>query len=139
MEIRLHRTVLAAAFTLGCTVFAGHQYFSVEDTVRPLSDCTRISCVGKINGRTAIPAGRYEIKDTYSPKFHKKVLELQNVPGFQGVRIHSGNSADDTEGCLILGFKQSSTGVLQSNAALLQFNADVRAALKNGPVWITLE
>lgn len=140
MELKLNRAILTAAFTLGCITLSGHQYFTVEDTVRPLSACTVSSCVGKINGRTAIPAGRYRIKDTYSPRFKKYMLELQNVPGFQGIRIHSGNTADDTEGCLVLGLKRTATGVAQSNAAMAQFNSEVRAALHRGEeVWITIE
>lgn len=134
------RTVasLAAAATLGVASFAGHQYYTVEDTVRVLKDCGKTTCKGKVPGATAIPAGTYEIRDTYSPRFKKMMLEVVGVPGFQGIRIHSGNTADDTEGCLIPGLKQTPTGVAYSRDAVLQLNADIRTKLKTGPVFITI-
>ena len=137
--ITLRRKIAAGAFTLGVLATGSGVYFSVEDTVRPLTNCTQTSCVGKIDGRTAIPAGRYEIRDTYSPRFKKHVLELIGVPGFQGVRIHSGNTADDTEGCLILGLSQTNDGVSESRAAMARFNAETRAALAKGRVFIKIE
>lgn len=140
LELRLNRKVLATAFTLGSMVFAGLQYYSVEDTVRPLSHCTQTTCAGKVGGKTAIPAGRYEVKDTYSPRFRRNVLTLVGVPGFQGIRIHSGNDADDTEGCIILGFRETEVGVAQSKAAMRQFNTDVRKELAKGTrVFLTIQ
>ena len=143
--ITLKRKTAAAGFTLGILTMAGlgsvgvYQYNTVEDTVRKLSNCTQTTCTGKIDGKTAIPAGRYEIRDTYSPRFKKHVLELVGVPGFQGIRIHSGNTADDSEGCLILGLKGTEFGVAESRAAMAQFNADVRKALARGRVFIKIE
>lgn len=129
---------LAAAATLGIASFAGHQYATVEDPVRVLSNCTKTDCIGKIPGVTAIPAGTYEIRDTYSPRFKRMMLEVVGVPGFQGIRIHSGNTADDTDGCLIPGLKQTPTGVAYSRLAVEQLNRDIREKLKTGPVWITI-
>ena len=129
---------LAAAATLGVASFAGHQYATVDDTVRVLTDCGKTTCKGKIPGATAIPAGTYEIRDTYSPTFKKMMLEVIGVPGFQGIRIHSGNTADDTEGCLIPGLKQTPTGVSYSRPAVEQLNKDIRAKLKTGPVFIKI-
>lgn len=134
------RTVaaVAAAATLGIASFAGHQYATVEDPVRVLTDCSKTTCKGKVPGATAIPAGTYEIRDTYSPRFGRMMLELIDVPGFQGIRIHSGNTADDTEGCLIPGLVQTATGVYYSRPAVEQLNRDIREKLKTGPVWIKI-
>lgn len=134
------RTVasIAAAATLGVASFAGHQYATVEDTVRVLTECGKTTCNGKIPGATAIPAGTYEIRDTYSPRFKKMMLEVVGVPGFHGIRIHSGNTSDDTEGCLIPGLKQTPTGVSYSRPAVEQLNRDIREKLKTGQVWITI-
>lgn len=129
---------LAAAATLGVASFAGHQYYTVEDTVRVLKDCGKTTCAGKVPGATAIPAGTYEIRDTWSPHFGRMMLEVIDVPGFRGIRIHSGNTADDTEGCLIPGLKQTPTGVAYSRPAIEQLNRDIRAKLRTGPVWITI-
>lgn len=138
-KITLTRKVLTAGFTLGTIAFGGYKFATVEDPVRELTHCTATTCTGKINGQTAIPAGTYEIRDTYSPRFGKNMLELVGVPGFQGIRIHSGNTADDTEGCLILGMRHTGNGVADSRAAMAQFNQEARAALKRGRLFITIK
>lgn len=136
----LKRKLLAGTFTLGIlTTSVGIHYATVEDTVRVLSQCTTTTCKGKVNGQTAIPAGTYEVRDTYSPRFKKNMLELINVPGFLGIRIHSGNTADDTEGCLILGLKGTENGVAESRKAIEQFNKEAREALKKGKLFIRIE
>lgn len=136
----LNRKVAAAGFTLGLLVTgAGVKYATVEDEVRVLSSCTQTTCVGKVAGKTAIPAGTYEVIDSYSPRFKKNVLELVGVPGFQGIRIHSGNTADDTEGCLILGTYATNNGVANSRLAMQEFNKEAREALKKGRLFIRIE
>ncbi|HNM80834.1 MAG TPA: DUF5675 family protein [Rhodocyclaceae bacterium] len=143
--ITLKRKTAAAGFTLGILTMGAlgsvgvYQYNTVEDAVRKLSNCTQTTCTGKIDGKTAIPAGRYEIRDTYSPRFKRHMLELVGVPGFQGVRIHSGNTADDSSGCLILGIRSTETGVAESRKAMAAFNEDVRRALAKGRVFIQIE
>lgn len=57
----------------------------------------------KIYGKTAIPVGRYELRWSYSPKFKRYLPELLDVPNYTGVRIHSGNTHKDTEGCPLVG------------------------------------
>ena len=59
----------------------------------------------KIFGKTAIPFGRYEITVTYSNHFGKPLPLINDVKGFEGVRIHSGNRPEDTEGCLLCGVR----------------------------------
>lgn len=59
----------------------------------------------KVKGETAIPTGEYEILLTWSPRFKTVLPLLIDVPGFDGIRIHPGNTADDTEGCLLVGEK----------------------------------
>ena len=59
--------------------------------------------IKKRYGETAIPYGTYKVEITYSPKYKKLMPEVKNVKGFSGIRIHSGNTAKDTLGCLIIG------------------------------------
>ena len=81
----------------------GYQFFSntLEDTVRDL-DHDGVDEV-KIFGETSIPYGTYKVTITYSPKFQRDLPLVNNVPGFDGIRIHPGNTAVDTEGCILVG------------------------------------
>lgn len=90
--------------------------YSLEDEVREVED--KPVEYWKIAGLTAIPKGLYQVKCTYSVRFKKNTLQLINVPGFSGIRIHSGNRADDTEGCILLGMKQEGNAVLSSREAV---------------------
>lgn len=84
-------------------LFLGDRFecFTLEDVVRevpgkPVKDW-------KVKGQTAIPYGVYTIDLTFSPKYQKIMPILLGVPGFEGIRIHSGNVAEHTEGCLLVG------------------------------------
>lgn len=98
MKLTLRRTYEAPDYTIGHLYIDG-RYFcdTLEDTVR---DLTREK---KIPGQTAIPEGTYQVLVTYSPKFKRKLPILVNVPMFTGIRIHRGNTAKDTEGCILVG------------------------------------
>jgi len=67
--------------------------FTVEDRPRDT----------KVYGLTGIPKGIYDVIITISNRFHKRLPLVLGVPGFEGIRIHSGNSSKDTEGCIIVG------------------------------------
>lgn len=90
-----------------------------EDPVRELVDKNKDGDFndpgeGKIYGSTAIPAGKYEVIITYSNRFKKYLPLLLNVPGYDGIRIHPGNSAIDTHGCLLPGINDMQGRVSQS-------------------------
>lgn len=94
LSLEVIRKELTPEVTLGELYLDGEFFcFTLEDTVR---DC-------KVPGETAIPEGSYEVLVTNSPRFKRKLPLLINVPGFDGIRIHPGNSAEDTSGCLLVG------------------------------------
>lgn len=96
MELTLNRIFLGSSATIGeLLVNDKHLCDTLEDRVRPEGE--------KVYGKTAIPEGTYEVKLTHSPRFKKILPEVLNVPNFSGIRIHTGNSSKDTEGCILVG------------------------------------
>jgi 3-hydroxy-3-methylglutaryl CoA synthase len=92
----------------------GYQFFSntLEDTVRDINK-DGVNEV-KIYGETAIPYGTYKVTITYSPKFQRNLPLVNNVNGFEGVRIHPGNTPQDTEGCILVGVNDQIGQIHQS-------------------------
>lgn len=121
MEILVKRLYKTSAYTIGKMYIDG-QYLcdTVEDTDRGLTQTmtSQQIAVKKVYGKTAIPTGRYKVTLTFSNKF-KRVLPLVNdVIGFLGIRIHAGNTADDSLGCIIVGENKIKGGVVNSKVTL---------------------
>ena len=110
MKLSLIRKSQSEDFTLGELSIDGQFFcYTVEDKVRPVGE--------KVFGKTAIPAGTYKVIINMSNHFKKEMPLLLNVPGFEGVRIHSGNTAEDSEGCIIIGMVKTENGVGMSRVA----------------------
>ncbi len=131
MRLELRRTTYTRESTVG-ELFADGVFecYVLEDVVRPAGQ--------KAFGRTAIPAGTYGVAVTMSNRFRRLMPLLLDVPGFTGVRIHSGNTAADTEGCLLLGLDRKTDFVGRSRDAYSRFFPRLQDALKNGPVRLTI-
>jgi hypothetical protein len=120
----------------------GHfECFILEDKDRGLSQTMPLAEIVKmkIPGVTAIPEGTYEVQVTYSNRFGKDMPLVVNVPGYDGIRIHPGNYAVDTEGCLLPGTGVSLDMVTNSRIAFEAFFHKLLAALKVGKVMLTIE
>lgn len=89
---------------------------TIEDTDRGLDDGMSEAEIKqkKVKGETAIPTGTYPVYITWSPKYQKPMPLLERVKGYSGIRIHSGNTAKNTEGCLIVGKNKEVGKVLES-------------------------
>lgn len=91
---------------------------------------------GKIAGKTAIPFGEYEVAVDRSARFNRLLPRLLNVPHFEGVRIHAGNTAADTEGCILVGLDKGVDCLSRSQLALQELMDKLAAGLQEGPVRI---
>lgn len=116
MRITVDRVELAPDATIGSLSVDGEWLcWTCEDAVREVPG--RPVAEWKVPGQTAIPAGTYRLVVTQSPRFRRPLPLLVDVPGFGGIRIHPGNSAGDTEGCLLPGLVRDGMTVGQSRKA----------------------
>jgi len=127
MHLKLLRKTFTEESTVGVLSVNGQsECFTLEDKVRAV----------KIPGKTAIPAGIYEITITFSERFKKPLPLLLNVPNFSGIRIHAGNTAEDTEGCILVGTTQGVNRIGSSRVAFAALFAKLQAALKREKIFI---
>lgn len=98
IKLKLERFFFSDKYTIG-RLFLDGNYFcdTLEDPVRDLEN------EQKIYGETAIPAGKYEVRVTWSPRFNRNLPLLLGVPHFTGIRFHRGNYPKDTHGCILVG------------------------------------
>jgi len=121
MRLEIKRHFKGPQYTIGRLFVDGvYECDTLEDTVR--ADGVKIA------GQTAIPAGKYPVRITYSPRFKKMLPMLDNVPNFTGVRIHTGNTAADTEGCILVGYNRVKGRVCDSRAAFRRLFAKLETA-----------
>lgn len=127
MELLLERRYLKEAYTIGCLSVDGTRFCdTLEDRVRDL----RLE--PKVPGKTAIPAGRYEVVVCHSPRFGRLLPRLLDVPGFTGVLIHRGNAAADTSGCILVGENREPGRVVHSIPYELRLTALLQKAQQRG-------
>lgn len=152
MELLVDRRYRKPDYTIGYLYVNGAVLCNtLEDTDRGLrKDMSKEEINSrKIYGETAIPSGRYKVEMTYSTKFgakawaqmtNGKVPEIVNVPGFAGVRIHPGNDAHSTWGCILPGVNNIKGKVTNSQAKYKSLLVDfILPALEQGEdVYITI-
>ena len=136
MQILIQRHALKTGYTIGRMEING-RYFcdTLEDTDRGLRESMTEDEIAalKVKGATAIPTGTYRIDmQTRSPRFGRVLPRLLRVKGYAGVLIHSGNTAADTEGCILVGENRERGKVLNSRATLERLLVFLRAAQAEG-------
>lgn len=136
MELEVRRYDLTPQRTIGRLFvdgdFDSRHIYTLEDVVRPSGEA-------KVPGETAIPAGRYKVVIDYSPHFGRKLMHLLDVHDFEGIRVHTGNKAVDTRGCILVGLDRQADAVIFSRGALDELQPQVQAVLDGGgEVWCTV-
>ena len=106
MKLELKRLYKKDTYTIG-KLYINDEYFcdTLEDKDRNLTNDMSLADVLniKVYGRTAIPIGTYKVTITYSPKFKTNLPLINDVIGYSGIRIHQGNTHNNTSGCILVG------------------------------------
>lgn len=122
MTVTIDRKYKKETYTIGIVSVDGVRFSEcIEDRDRGLTQAMPLATITsrKVYGETAIPAGTYQVRMTYSNRFKRIMPEVLNVPGFSGIRIHSGNTAKDSLGCILLG-KNDKVGWVSNSRATCQ-------------------
>ena len=133
MDILVHR------FEYGDTYTISRMYIDDVYECYVLEDKVRGPGI-KVPNETAIPAGTYKVIIDYSDHFKEDLPHLLDVPMFEGIRIHSGNTDSDTEGCLLLGTGWTGGDMItNSRVAFAHFFPQLQKAVALGDVFIRIE
>jgi hypothetical protein len=131
MELAVKRTDANGVRTIGLFFIDGLNYcWTLEDAIREGP---------KIHGKTAIPPGRYRVIINHSQRFNRDMPLLCNVPGFEGIRIHTGNTDANTDGCILVGEARGDNAIFKSRAAFDPLFQRLKAAIgRKEQIWITI-
>lgn len=130
MELLIVREILSSVCTHG-RLYVNNKFecFTLEDPDRYLEETPANI---KVAGNTAIPLGTYNVIINMSARFKRLLPLLEKVAQFLGVRIHSGNDAGDTEGCILVGNVRSNNSVQDSRAAFTNLMNKISEAYYRG-------
>ena len=153
MEIELRRIARRDTYTIGRLSIDGERFCdTIEDKDRGLRQDLPLSVnkARKVKGETAIPTGRYQVTlGVKSQKYSAKkqyafcngyVPRLLNVPAFDGILIHIGNTAADSEGCILVGKNTKVGMVTHSTVTFWELYSRLQDAAKQGEkIFITIK
>jgi len=141
MIFRLKRIFFGKNYTIGhlyngdgkrlCDTLEPERKPSLTGSTRNSSNSTNLT-----NSKGCIPAGKYRVVVTYSPKFRRRLPLLERVPGFTGIRIHAGNTRRNTRGCILPGENREVGKVLNSR----HWEEEIIRLIDNShsPVWLEI-
>jgi hypothetical protein len=138
----LKRVVKTQVSTIGELYINGiFECYILEDVDRELNQRMGVDEILqlKIKGKTAIPSGNYDIAITWSNRFAKYLPLVMSVPGYAGIRIHPGNTAEHTEGCLLPGEFMSKDRVINSKKAFNKLFKKLRDVERKEKILIIIE
>lgn len=141
MEIKLIRNSFTHKSTIGDLFVNGKfECNTLEDVDRGLIQTDPIQDIArkKVHGQTAIPYGRYEVIINFSNRFKVPMPLLVDVPNYAGVRIHSGNTSEHTEGCLLVGKKENADFISHSKDAYKILFDKLRAVSETEKIFIEI-
>lgn len=128
MLLQLIRQTLTDNYTEGA-LFVGEK--KIADTLEDKQRVIRTKD-DKIKGYTAIPKGTYTVRWTYSRKFGRYCPYIEQVPWFEGIRIHAGNTAEDTAGCILCGVRDAPGHLTLSKITTQKVYGIIQKALAEG-------
>ena len=142
VNLILDRKYIGKSYTIG-DLYVDGMFFSntLEDVVRDLNMDGDLDDSGeeKIYGETAIPFGRYRVLITRSPKFKRELPEILDVHNFTSIRMHAGNSTDDTAGCILVGENKIKGHLVRSRYWETQLVERLKYFLLYGhDIWINI-
>lgn len=146
MELCVRRIFFKDTYTIG-NFYIDSKWLcnTLEDKVRELNDINHDGDFddegeGKVCGQTAIPCGRYKVELAWWPKHQKFAPIIKDVPGFTGILIHSGTTAKDTEGCILVGENRIKGGLVNGPFYSTYITQQVQEAINSKEeVWITIK
>lgn len=140
MEILVKRRYFADTYTIGTMYINGERFCdTLEDKNRDDNHNGKFdNGEKKIMNETAIPFGKYDVIVNYSPRFKRELARLLNVPNFEGVLIHRGNTDKDTSGCILVGENKVKGKVINSTPYEIELVKRCKMAVNKGEK-ITIE
>ena len=142
MELELIRNIFTENSSIGrLSVNGNFECFTLEDKDRGLDQSMDVKVINqlKVYGKTAIPCGRYKVDLTVSNRFKKLLPILIDVKGYEGVRIHTGNTEADSLGCVLVGMAISKDTVTQSIVAMNRLMVKLQGAKdKKEDIYLTI-
>lgn len=135
MKLKLKRRYFAEEYTIGTLSIDGVQFCdTLEDKNRDHNKDGDLNDPGegKVYAKTAIPFGTYKVVVNRSPKFKRELPRLLDVPHFEGILIHRGNTSKDSAGCILVGENKVKGQVINSTQYENELVKRLKSAIKKG-------